>query len=111
MTRRVVIALAVAVLVIGGFAVYSRKKAGLKLNPFAIPPYASAGPSPYNPNGPPLGTAGKIGETAQQVNSAIQGGAGVIMAGKKAWDDIAGLFGGSSTDDSIDEGYVDGLPQ
>ena len=69
MSRNVIIALVVGVLVVGGlgFAVYQKRKPGSH-----PPPYVSAGPSPQNPGGPPL--PGKAGTVAQDIRNTAQGG-------------------------------------
>lgn len=92
MSRNVTIALAVGVVLVGGlgYYVYSRKKAGLSI--FGGPPlYSGYGPGGHNPAGPPVGKA-PIGATLQDVKGVIQGGDDIIMAGKKAWDDVKTLF-------------------
>ncbi len=104
------IALAIGVLVVGGlgFYVYSRKASGKSLFGNAPPKYSGYGPSAHGPNSPPAGKAG-LTSTLQNITNVINGGDAAIMAGKKTWDDVKGLFG-NTTDDSFDAAYIDELP-
>ncbi len=102
MSRNVIIALAIGVLVVGGLGYVTYKGNVIRPRPVA-PPYVGAGGSPYNPNGPPLSAAGKIGQTFQDINSVVQGGTDLILGGKKAWDAL------TTSDSEISSDYVDTL--
>ena len=93
MSKGVVIALALGVLVVGGFAFWTyKKKNETPSTANSRPPvYTGGGPSAYNPNGPPIAT-GKVGQASQDINSAVQGGVAFVTSAKKAWDDVSGLF-------------------
>jgi hypothetical protein len=94
MTKGVIIALVVGVLVVGGFGLYlSSKKAAVLKNK---PPLIGAGKNPLNAKGPPNTFAGGLETATSIVNSADN----LFRAGKNIWSDFGGTSPGGGVDNS-----------